>query len=211
MKTIQTLLATLLLVLTAMLGSVNAAELQAGKDYRLLEAALPSENPGKIEVIEFFSYGCGHCAQFHPMLKRWTEQLPANVVLRRIPVAWNRTFADMARTYYALEITGDLARLDDEVFSAIHKDGERLDMPRARDEWLGKKGVNVQKFNDAYNSFSMQSKLRQGDQTLRASGLDGVPALVVNGQYVVLPDKHDEKLKVADALIAKLRSNKGKK
>lgn len=209
MKIIQTLLAALLLAAT--LPAVSAAELQAGKDYRLLEVALPNESAGKIEVIEFFSYGCGHCAQFHPSLKRWSEQLPANVVLRRIPVAWNRTFADMARLYYALEITGDLARLDDEVFSAIHKDGERLDIPRAREEWLVKKGVNLQKFNEAYSGFSMQSRLRQGDQLLRASGLDSVPSLVVNGQYVVLTEKHDEKLKVADALIAKLRSGKGKK
>jgi len=98
------------------------AELVADRDYVAIVPAQISDNPAKIEVLEFFSYGCPHCADFHPLVSRWAEALPSDVVFKRVPVSFGRPqWASLARLYYALEASGDLAKLDGAVFRALHQ------------------------------------------------------------------------------------------
>ncbi|MBU3696950.1 thiol:disulfide interchange protein DsbA/DsbL [Dechloromonas sp.] len=185
----------------------------AGKDYTPISPAQPTEDAAKIEVLEFFSYGCPHCAEFHPILGNWVARQSGDVVVRKVPITFGRAaWANIAKLYYTLEVTGDLARLETDVFKAIH--GERVNLfdERTLTEWVTKKGVDAKKFADTFNSFGVMSKVRRGDQLAQAYKIQGVPALAVEGKYLVGGKDFNEQLLIADKLIAKSRSEKpGKK
>lgn len=185
----------------------------AGKDYTPITPAQPTEDAAKIEVLEFFSYGCPHCAEFYPILGNWIGKQSGDVVVRKVPITFGRAaWANIAKLYYTLEVTGDLARLESDVFKAIH--GERVNLfdERTLTEWVVKKGVDAKKFGDTFNSFGVMSKVRRGDQLAQAYKIQGVPALAVEGKYLVGGKDFNEQLSIADKLIAKSRSEKpGKK
>lgn len=184
-----------------------------GKDYSVLSPAQPTETPAKVEVLEFFSYGCPHCADLHPLLTTWIAKQPADVVIKKVPITFGRAaWANIAKLYYALEVTGDLARLESEVFRAIH--GQRINLfdERTLMEWVAKNGVDQKKFAETFNSFGINSKVKRGDQLAQAYKIQGVPALAVDGKYMVGGQNFDELLANADKLIVKARGEKaGKK
>lgn len=184
-----------------------------GKDYSVLSPAQPTETPAKVEVLEFFSYGCPHCADLHPLLTTWIAKQPADVVVKKVPITFGRAaWANIAKLYYALEVTGDLARLESEVFRAIH--GQRVNLfdERTLMEWVAKNGVDQKKFAETFNSFGINSKVKRGDQLAQAYKIQGVPALAVDGKYMIGGQNFDELLANADKLIVKARGEKaGKK
>jgi thiol:disulfide interchange protein DsbA len=184
-----------------------------GKDYTMISPAQPAEDANKIEVIEFFSYGCPHCADFNPLLHAWAAKLPGDVVLKKVPITFGRAaWANIAKLYYALKVTGDFERLDGEVFKAIHNDRVNLFDEKSLFEWVAKKGVDQKKFAEAFSSFGVMSQVKRGDQLAQAYKVQGVPALAVNGKYLVGGKDFNEQLANADKLIAKARSEKsGKK
>src|SRR5215204_2738045 len=113
-------------VLLCVLAAPAYAQVQ-GQDYQLLTPPQSTTNPGKVEVIEFFSYGCPHCYALQPQVVKWAAALPANVAFVRIPVSFGRhEWGQLSRAYYALEATGDLQRLDDALFDGIHKQQRQL-------------------------------------------------------------------------------------
>jgi thiol:disulfide interchange protein DsbA len=185
----------------------------AGKDYTLISPAQPTEDAGKIEVLEFFSYGCPHCADFNPLVTAWAAKLPGDVVFRKVPITFGRAaWANIAKLYYALKVTGDLDRLESDVFKAIHNDRVNLFDEKSLLEWVAKKGVDQKKFAEAFNSFGVMSQVKRGDQMAQAYKIQGVPALAVDGKYLVGGKDFNEQLAIADKLIAKARSEKsGKK
>jgi len=184
-----------------------------GKDYTLISPPQPTEDASKIEVLEFFSYGCPHCADFNPLLQAWAAKLPGDVVFRKVPITFGRgAWANIARLYYALKVTGDLDRLESDVFKAIHNDRINLFEEKSLLEWVAKKGVDQKKFAEAFNSFGVMSQVKRGDQMAQAYKIQGVPALAVDGKYLVGGKDFNEQLAIADKLIAKARSEKsGKK
>ena len=183
-----------------------------GKDYTLLSPAQPTEDAGKIEVIEFFSYGCPHCADFNPLLHAWAAKLPGDVVVKKVPITFGRAaWANIARLYYALKVTGDYERLDSEVFKAIHNDRINLFEEKSLLEWVAKKGVDQKKFTDAFTSFGVMSQVKRGDQMAQSYKIQGVPALAIDGKYMVGGKDFNEQLAIADKLIAKARSEKSGK
>lgn len=184
-----------------------------GKDYTLISPAQPTEDAGKIEVLEFFSYGCPHCADFNPLVTAWAAKLPGDVVFRKVPITFGRAaWANIAKLYYALKVTGDLDRLESDVFKAIHNDRINLFEEKPLLEWVAKKGVDQKKFAEAFNSFGVMSQVKRGDQMAQAYKIQGVPALAVDGKYLVGGKDFNEQLAIADKLIAKARSEKsGKK
>jgi thiol:disulfide interchange protein DsbA len=185
----------------------------AGKDYTPISPAQPTEDASKIEVLEFFSYGCPHCADFNPLLQAWVAKLPGDVVFRKVPVTFGRAaWANIARLYYALKVTGDLDRLESDIFKAIHNDRINLFEEKSLLEWVAKKGVDQKKFAEAFNSFGVMSQVKRGDQMAQAYKIQGVPALAVDGKFLVGGKDFNEQLANADKLIAKARSEKsGKK
>jgi len=214
MKRLIALLFAALVSSFAMSGPSLAAEPQAGREFNLINPPLPSSK-GKIEVIEFFSYGCPHCSDFNPYVGQWAARLPKDVSFRRVPVSFNRPeWARLARIYYALEATGDLAKFDAAVFIAIHEQRVAFRTDEAAVTWATSKGIDGKKFGDALASFSMQSKVQRGDQEATAARISGVPALAVDGKYLVnneAANNFEGLLKLTDAVIAKARKERSGK
>lgn len=181
----------------------------AGKDYNMISPVQPTDDAAKIEVVEFFSYGCPHCGDFNPLVTAWAAKLPIDVVFKKVPVTFGRgAWESIARLYYTLEITGDLARLEGDIFKAIHSERVNLFEPGALTEWVVKKGVDAKKFNDTFKSFGVMSKVKRGDQMAQAYKISGVPALAIDGKFMIGELAFNEKLAAADKLIAKARSEK---
>jgi thiol:disulfide interchange protein DsbA len=156
----------------------------AGTDYQVLDTPANVEAPqGKIEVVEFFWYNCMHCNAFEPILSEWAKKLPKDVAFRRVPVAFNASFAPQQRLYYALEAMGLLEKVHPKVFAAIHVDKLNLSKGEAITEWIGKNGVDTAKFLVQYNSFGVVTKAQKASQLQNAFKVEGVPALGVAGRF----------------------------
>jgi thiol:disulfide interchange protein DsbA len=193
---------------------VNPAMAQAGppvegKDYLRLGTPLPPLAGGKIEVLEFFWYGCPHCNTFEPMLDAWARKLPPDVVFRRVPVAFrDEPYVAHQRIYYALDEMKLTDTMHRRVFAAIHVDRQRLDKPADIAAFMTKNGVDAVKFMEYYNGFSVQTKARQAAQLAQAYKLDGVPAIGIQGKYftsATLAGSPERALAVTDFLIQRER------
>jgi protein dithiol oxidoreductase (disulfide-forming) len=182
-----------------------------GKQYVRLSQPLPAATGGKIEVIEFFWYGCPHCNDFEPMLDAWSKKLPADVLFRRVPVAFrDEPFGSHQRIFYALEAMGQVEAMHRKVFYAIHVDRQRLDKPADISAFMAKNGLDGAKFLDVFNSFSVQTKARQAKQLSESYKIDGVPALGIQGRYYTsgsLAGSTERALQVTDFLIQQARKN----
>ena len=179
---------TLLAVIAAAAAPVPAAlRAQPGGDagYSVLSNPLPVENPSKIEVAEFFWYGCPHCYTLEPLIEEWIPKLPADAYFRRIPAVFNERWALDASIFYTFESLGVLAKLHRPFYDAIHRDHLRTDNVAALNEWLGRNGVDAKKFDEAMKSFGVQSKVRRAAQFSSASKIDGTPAFMVQGRYTI--------------------------
>lgn len=195
--------------------ALPATAQNAAREYVAIVPAQSSDNPGKIEVVEFFSYGCPHCSDFHPTVSKWAAKLPADVVFKRVPVSFGRAqWAVLSRLYYALEATGDLAKLDAAVFYALHEKGLKLYDDKSIAEWVVAQGVDAKKFSDAYSSFGVISKGKRADQLAQGSKIQGVPALAIDGKYLMINDgikDYAELLARTDKVIDKVRAESNKK
>ena len=140
---------------------------------------------GKIEVVEFFWYGCPHCYNLEPYIERWQKSLAPDVQFRRIPAVFNARWGHDAAIFYTLEALGLVQKLHRPLFDAIHRD--RLDTTNveAFTQWLQKQGVDPKKFMDTMKSFGVQSKLKRAVQLTTAYKIDGTPAFAVQGRYTV--------------------------
>ena len=170
--------------LAAPLG-LRAQLLRPGVDYVVLKPELPVDTPGKIEVIEFFWYGCPHCYGLEPLLEAWLPKLPPDAQFRRIPAVFNERWAKDAAIFYALEASGHLEKLHRPLFDAIHRDALKTDNSAALGQWLTKNGVDTKKFDEVGRSFGVQSKVRRAAQLSAAYRIDGTPAMAVHGRYTV--------------------------
>jgi protein dithiol oxidoreductase (disulfide-forming) len=207
MKLLHTLLASLAIAAFA-ISPAGAADLTEGKQYTRLQMPQPTEPSGKVEVIEFFWYGCSHCGKLEPLLKPWVKQLPADVTFRKVPAILGDSWAPGARLYYTLEAMNLLDKLNDAAFDAMLNQRINLGNERILLDWVASKGVDRQAFSDTYKSFSVETKVRKAIEMTQEYGFSGVPALIVGGKYTPGPvlNSHDEMLQVAEALIAKNRA-----
>ncbi|WP_365712466.1 thiol:disulfide interchange protein DsbA/DsbL [Piscinibacter sp.] len=164
---------------------------------------------GKVEVVEFFWYGCPHCNVFEPMLEAWAKKLPADVSFRRVPVAFrDEPFGTHQRIYYALETLNQVEAMHRKVFYAIHNDRQKLDKPADIAAFMTKNGLDGAKFVEVMNSFGVQTKARQAKQLAEAYKIDGVPALGVQGRFYTsgsLAGSPEQSLRVTDFLIERSR------
>lgn len=190
----------------AMSGLANAAEpFVAGKDYTVLSNPGKVEKPGMIEVREFFWYGCPHCYRLEPYVASWLASKPANINFVRSPAAMNPVWEQNARGYYAVDLMGLTNKVHKPLFDAIHQKNQRLFDQKSLANFYQGYGVDSNKFNAMFNSFAVSGKIAQSKQLAQAYQLDGVPALVVNGKYVVKGE--DQKvIQVVNYLINKERA-----
>ena len=160
------------------------AKFKEGKEYQKLAKPVAPEAPaGKVDVIEFFWYSCGHCNAFEPTLEAWVKAAPKDLSIRRVPVAFNASFVPQQKLYYTLAGMGKIDELHPRVFRAIHVEKQAL----AKDDdifaWVGKQGVDVAKFKETYQSFTVSNQVRRATQLQDAYGVEGVPSMGVAGKY----------------------------
>lgn len=172
-------------------GTPIPAKWVPGKHFTTLTPAQPtSVSPDKVEVIEVFWYGCGHCFHLDPMLDTWKAKAkPAFAEFTRVPVMWNDVTKAHARLFYTLEALGKLDTLHLPVFREIHVNGNMLvDRDPAKTEqihraFLKANGVSEADFDRTYRSFSVENKLARAEQLTKRFRVTGVPLMVVNGRF----------------------------
>lgn len=203
--------AMLVMAVSVALSNTALAEtfsFEEGVHYVELEVPVKIRGNGKIQVAEYFSYGCPHCYQFEPLIKAWKERLPEDVEFIRTPAVWNRDYQVYAQTYVTLESLGILEKVHVPIFNAIHGERQRLNTPGQMAQFLSGYGVNPEDFAKAYNSFGIRAALQQADSAGRSYRSTGVPAIIVNGRYRTegtMAGSNANMLRVADFLIEKER------
>jgi len=183
-----------------------------GTDYDLIAPPVRSIDSGKIEVAEFFWYGCSHCYAFEPALAEWKKTLPADVSFRGIPAIWQPKMELHAKAYYTAEALGVLETMGLVLFKAMNVDKKPLATQKEIAALFTANGVAEADFNKAFTSFGVDSQVRQAVAIAKAAQITGTPALIVNGKYHVSGRKagsQAEMLKVVDFLIDKERAAKG--
>jgi thiol:disulfide interchange protein DsbA len=173
-----------LLIAAFALGPV-ALSAQPQFAYTEVKPALQVDANGKIEVSEFFWYGCIHCYNLEPTVEKWEKTLPKDVEFRRVPAVFNERWALDAAIFYTFEAMGVLNKVHRPFFDAIHRDGLRSDNKQALNEWLQKQGIDPAKFDATMKSFGVQSKTRRAAQLTAQYKIDGTPAMAVHGRYTV--------------------------
>jgi len=160
------------------------------REYTLIEPVQPPLEPlngKKVEVIEFFYYGCPHCYNLQPALKAWLKGAANDVEFRRQPTVFRESWIPLTRAFYALEAIGLLDKFHDEVFETVHKQNVNLGNRQMLLDWAGRRGIDTKKLAEAYDSFAVQTKSQRAVQMTRAYGITGTPSVVVGGRYLTGP------------------------
>lgn len=208
-----------LVLASALMPALPAAIAQpkapvAGKDYREVSPPQPVDTGNKIEVLEFFWYGCPHCASFDPELTAWRKKLPADVEYRRVPVAFSPAQTNHTKIYYALESLKRTDEMQAKVFAAIHSSGKRLLDPNEIADFMAANGIDRKAWLDAFNSFTVATQASRAAKTWAAYKLDGTPAVAIDGKFMTAPSMAGSRpgaLLVMDYLVDLARKERGKK
>lgn len=218
MRSIASFLRPAACLLAFLLCAAAAAQPVLGRDYLVINPPQPAGSDQRVEVLEFFWYGCPHCNALQAPLRVWLKGKPNDVDFRRQPAVLADHWVPLTLAYYALDAMAVVDKLHYEVFDAIHAQRIRLQDPKVLFEWVEKQGVDKQKFAEAYHSFGVKSRAMRSIETTRAYGVDGTPALAVDGKYLVAPsmilrpDKksvdYERYFQVLDQVIARARKER---
>ncbi len=173
------------LAVAALLPNVAHAQPSPGKDYRVIDPAQPTDNAAKIEVVEFFWYGCPHCYGLEPILKEWVKKLPADVAFKKMHVQFQEV--KHQQLFFTLQAMGKADELSDKVFAGIHVEKNRLDTPAKMADYLAPFGVKKDDFLKAFDSFGVRTAQGRATKMSETFKVDGVPAFAVNGKYYTAP------------------------
>ena len=174
----------------------------------------PVATGNRIEVIEFFWYGCPHCNNLQPPLEAWLKRKPADVELRRIPAVFRESWMNHARMFYTLEALGELPRLHQAVYRAIHAENETLSSAASAAAWAARHGIESGRWNAAWNSAEVEKKLQNSRNLTRAYDVPGTPSLVVDGRWLTssgMVEAMPDVIRNLDALIVMARERRGTK
>ncbi|WP_027858348.1 thiol:disulfide interchange protein DsbA/DsbL [Marinobacterium jannaschii] len=206
LKKIGLLIATLLLPVVAL----AADKYEEGVHYEKLPFPVTTTDKKRVEVVELFGYPCPHCNSFEPLVQSWHHAQPQDVNFVRIPVVFGRSWEPLARAYYISDLLKTTDKTHQATFDAVHIEKKRFNSPEKLAEFYGKLGVNEKKFKKLYNSFAVETKLKQGESKARGYQITGVPAMVVNGKYRITAQTaggHQEMLKVVNYLVEQERQS----
>lgn len=182
--------------------------IEEGFDYQHVIPPVPTQNqaPDRVEVVEMFWYGCPHCFHFEPIINDWARRRPNNVDFVRIPAIFRETWDPLARAFFTAEILGALNRIHEPLFKAVQERHQKLDDAETLRAFFAEYGVAAEDFNRVFHSFGVETRLRRAKDLTRRYGIDGVPAVIINGKYRTsgtLTAGLDKVPQVIDALIQK--------
>jgi thiol:disulfide interchange protein DsbA len=224
MRFFQRVLAIVAFGLVAAAASASPASPAAGAEYKVLDQPQQTDSGNKVEVTEFFWYACPHCNAFEPDLAKWVAAQGDKIVFKRVPIAFRESFIPQQKLYYTLEAMGKVGEMHKKVFDAIHTERKRLDTDSAILEFVESQGIDKAKFQDVYNSFSVQTKVSRVPKLQEAYHIDGVPMVAIDGRFVTAPsivgdtkdlrgkperELHAATLEVMSALVAQVAKQKG--
>lgn len=196
-------------LILALLFTTQAAAQQAfkeGVDYQPIDPVVKTSDPGKVVVTEMFWYGCPHCFRFEPYVEHWVNTMPPGVVFEQVPSVLNPRWTEHARTFYAFKLMGELEQAHKAFFDAIHIKRQRLTSLDTIANFVAEQGLDEEKFREFYFSFPVDTQIRKNQQTEKRYGHSGVPAVIVNGKYLIsasMAGSFDRMLKIMDFLVAK--------
>jgi thiol:disulfide interchange protein DsbA len=175
---------------------------EEGVNYSRVDVETPVA--GQVEVIEFFSYTCPHCAAFEPYITRWPKKQPSNVKVTYIPVMFHESLLNYAKAHYAAQLLGILDKVQPLIFKAIHVENNPLETPEKIADLVASAGVDRAKFLETMDSFAVDNSLRQGMQRMQRYRVSGEPMVAINGKYITnvgMAGGNEQTLKVMDRLV----------
>lgn len=184
---------------------------KAGVDYKVLEQPGVTDDPAKVEVREFFWFGCGHCFALEATLDTWRKSMPEGVTFIRTPPALNDSWAPHAHAYYVAELMGKADEVSLALFDAIHVKKQAIRSEDDLAQFFTRFGMTEDEFREKYNSFAVRTKVRAAKNLAAGYRLTGVPGLVVNGKYFVdmaLAKSTPRLMEIINFLIAKEKAAK---
>jgi thiol:disulfide interchange protein DsbA len=203
------LIKSLAIAVALMASGAALAGVELGKDYTLVNPPQPTETK-KIEVLEFFFYGCIHCFHLDPKLTTWEKTMPKDVQLIYVPTVFRDSWEPMARTYYALDSMDKEPQLHEALFKTWNVDNNQLFEEAPIRDFVSAHGVDGAKFSAAYNSFTVQSQVMRSKQMVRSYGIEGTPTLIVDGKYRISGLQPDDTIRVLKEVIVMARKEHGK-
>ena len=177
-----------------------------GTDYETISPAVKTSQPDKVVVTEIFWYGCPHCFRFEPYVNRWSADLPDGVVFEQVPSSLNPRWTEHARAYYSFQLMGVLEKTHEAFFDAIHLKRQRLNSLDSIAEFVAERGLDEKAFREHYFSFPVETQIRKNNQNEKRYGHKGVPAVIVNGKYLVtgsLAGSNERMIEIMNFLVAK--------
>ncbi|BCK86351.1 thiol:disulfide interchange protein DsbA [Sideroxyarcus emersonii] len=186
------------------------AHAEGGSGYTLLSPPQPTTSGKKVEVLEFFFYGCPHCYHLHPLLTEWEKKKPKDVELQYVPTIFNAGWEPMAYTFYALESLGQRQQLHDALFEAWNVQNIDLSDEGKITDFVARHGVDPAKFGAAYNSFSVRSKVVRSNQMVQSFGIRGTPTIAVDGKYIITGLQPADTIRVLDEVIKIARAERNR-
>jgi len=212
MNFLKRLMAALMFTLAAAAAQAQPVA-QPGRDYVLLDPPHKVTSGDKIEVIEFFYYGCPVCYELEPKLARWYYNGPGSVALRRVPALSSDNWDNFAKLFYTLDAMGQLARLHWPVYDNFHFNGIKLNEEVVAANWVAHNGIDKQKFIATYKSPQIEAKLAEARAMTKSYEIKGIPSIVVDGKYLTsarMAGGTDQLLRVVDELVTMARKERGK-
>lgn len=195
----------LLRLALGMLIATQAWAVEEGIDYTVLGKPQPTESEGKVEVLEVFMYSCPHCFHLEPTIDKWLSNKPENVEFRRMPAVFGPKVVPHARAFYAAEMMGVEEKLHMPLFRALHEQNKHIFDEDALVAFAEEQGIDGAEFRKTYNSFFVNMKVRRAEEMVKRYGVDGVPAVIVNGKYRTSPSQtgsRNKMVEVIDHLVA---------
>lgn len=171
----------LLAVLT--LAALFYSATSRAQGYETISPAQNTSTEGKVEVLEFFWFGCPHCYAFEPSIEEWAKNIPSNTAFVREAPPLNPAWEQHSRAFYAAEILGIQEKFFPAMFEAIHKDKQRMRKPKDIAKLVDSLELDGDKFLATMKSFGVETRLRRSMQLAQGAGITGVPAVIVNGKY----------------------------
>lgn len=166
------------------LGAAAHADYSEGVHYHRVGEP-PAEAQAQVEVVEYFSYACPFCADFHPLIHDWLEERGEEVSFRQVPLAFRDDWEALARAYHIAEGQDALDAVHGPLFQAIHERGRQLDGRDALLDFLAERGVDRDEAASAWEGFAMDTALRRDARAAEQHGIDATPSVVIADAYRV--------------------------